>query len=405
MVSVTTFVAGTLVPLAQLFDLPFVFDDKRDAHAILDGPLGRFVLDSFGSFGLAGMAFFENGMRHFTNNLRPIERPGDIKRMRVRIQDSVVYLAFMHALGATPKVIPFPSLRKALADGDVDAQENPLPNIRGAKLPEVQRYLTLSAHAYNTQIVLANVDRIRALSFEDRTILDTAFAEATEVHRRIASEEELHAIAELRRRLLVHELAPAEREEFVNASRFVWERMEPLFPADLYRLLTARNLGAWRPRAPIAGATPESSFTLDDIVESIDSSVKAVRDTGEGIASQSRLQISSLQQLAGQSTKLSQSNGSLAGDFVQLRERFDYVQPQVETMRETVAELIATIETLSSMALQSRSALDQFAGSMKQIVEIISLVRSVSDKTNLLALNAAIEARARLRKGLQRRRR
>ena len=393
MVSVTTFVAGTLVPLAQLFDLPFVFDDKRDAHAILDGPLGRFVLDSFGSFGLAGMAYFENGMRHFTNNLRPIERPGDIKRMRVRIQDSVVYLALMHAFGATPKVIPFPSLRKALADGDVDAQENPLPNIVGAKIHEVQKFLTLSAHAYNTQIVLANVDRLRALGTEDRRILDTAFAEATEVHRRIASEEELVAIPELRRRLQIHELTPAEREEFLNASRFVWERMEPLFPADIYRLLTQRNLGAWRPKFAVPGTQAEqSTFTLDDIVQSIDSSVRAVRDTGENIGSQSRMQISNLQSLAGQSTKLSTSNGSLAGDFVMLRERFDYVQPQVETMRETVAELIATIETLSSMALQSRSALGSFAGSMKQIVEIISLVRSVSDKTNLLALNAAIEA-------------
>jgi tripartite ATP-independent transporter DctP family solute receptor len=392
MVSVTTFVAGTLVPLAQLFDLPFVFDDLRDAHAILDGPLGRYVLDSFGSFGLEGMAYFENGMRHFTNNLRPIERPGDIKRMRVRIQDSIVYLAFMHALGATPKVIPFPSLRKALADGDVDAQENPLPNILGAKIHEVQRYLTLTGHAYNTQIVLANVDRMRALSNEDRAILDTAFTEATEVHRRIAAEEELHAMAELRRRLQIHELAGSEREEFVNASRFVWERMEPLFPADVYRLLTQRNLGAWRPKAALPGSAHLSTFTLDDIVTSIDGSVRAVRDTGEGITSQSRVQISSLQALANQSTKLSSSNGHLAGEFVMLRERFDSVQPQVEAMRETVAELIATIQTLSSMALQSRSALDQFAASMKQIVEIIALVRSVSDKTNLLALNAAIEA-------------
>jgi tripartite ATP-independent transporter DctP family solute receptor len=392
MVSVTTFVAGTLLPLAQLFDLPFVFDDIRDAHAVLDGPLGRHVLDSFGSFGLSGMAYFENGMRHFTNNLRPIERPTDIKRMRVRIQDSVVYLALMHAFGATPKVIPFAQLRKALADGDVDAQENPLPNILGAKIHEVQKFLTLSAHAYNTQIVLANTERMRSLSYEDRGILTTAFTEATEAHRRIAAEETLHAISELRRRLLVHELAPAEREEFVNASRFVWERMEPFFPTDIYRLLSARNLGAWRPRSLVPVAATQSTFTLDDIVTSIDASVRAVRDTGEGIGSQARVQISSLQSLAGNSTKLSNSNGALAGDFVMLRERFDSVQPQVETMRETVAELIATIETLSSMALQSRSALGSFAGSMKQIVEIISLVRSVSDKTNLLALNAAIEA-------------
>jgi tripartite ATP-independent transporter DctP family solute receptor len=391
MVSVTTFVAGALLPLAQLFDLPFAFSDLREAHAILDGPLGKHVLASFGSFGLTGMAYFENGMRHFTNSLRPIARPQDVKRMRVRIQDSVVYLALMHALGATPKVIPFGQLRDALANKEVDAQENPLPNILGARLHEVQQHLSLTAHAYNTQIVLANVERMRSLSDDDRHVLHTAFAEATEVHRRIAAEEELHAISELRKRLFIHELSPSEREEFVAASRFVWERMEPLFPVDVYRLLVSRNLTSWQPRGAAAGRT-HGGFTIDDIVTSIDESVLAVRQTGEGIASQGRTQIAGLQNLGQSAMRLSTSNGMLAREFAQLRDRFDAVTPQVETMRGTVDQLNATIATLSSMALQSRNALDQFAGSMKQIVEIISLVRAVSDKTNLLALNAAIEA-------------
>ncbi|MBV8155810.1 MAG: DctP family TRAP transporter solute-binding subunit [Candidatus Eremiobacteraeota bacterium] len=391
MVSVTTFVAGALLPLAQLFDLPFVFSDLREAHAVLDGPLGKHVLASFGSFGVTGMAYFENGMRHFTNSLRPIARPHDMKRMRVRIQDSVVYLALMHALGASPKVIPFPQLRRALADHEVDAQENPLPNILGARLHEVQSYLTLTAHAYNTQVVLANVERMHALTDDDRDVLHVAFSEATDVHRRLAAEEELHAIAELRKRLQIHELEPTEREAFVSAARFVWERMEPLFPTDVYRLLVARNLGAWHPKTAIADRGHQS-FTLDDIVTSIDDSVRSVRSTGDGISVLARSQIAGLEALAQHAARLSASNRTLAGEFSQLRDRFAAVAPQVETMRGTVDHLISTIETLSSMALQSRKALDQFANSMKQIVEIIALVRSVSDKTNLLALNAAIEA-------------
>jgi archaellum component FlaC len=331
-------------------------------------------------------------MRHFTNSLRPIERPQDIRRMRVRIQDSVVYLALMHALGASPKVIPFPQLRAALAAHEVDAQENPLPNILGAGLHEVQKYLSLTAHAYNTQIVLANVGRMRSMSDDDRQILAIAMAEATELHRRIAAEEELHAMTELRKRLAIHELTPAAREEFVNAARFVWERMEPLFPADVYRQLVNRDLSSWQPKTAMLSDRGHQSFTLNDIVTSIDASVQAVRDTGAGIANQARTQIASLQALGKQALQLSTSNADLANEFDSLRARFDSVQPQVETMRETVEQLIATIETLSSMALQSRNALDQFAKSMKQIVEIIVLVRSVSDRTNLLALNAAIEA-------------
>jgi tripartite ATP-independent transporter DctP family solute receptor len=391
MVSVTTFVAGALLPLAQLFDLPFVFSSLRDAHAVLDGPLGNYVLDSFASFGVTGMAYFENGLRHFTNSLRPIERPHDVKRMKVRIQDSVVYLALMHALGATPKVIPFEQVRQALATHEVDAQENPLPNILGARIHEVQKYLSLTAHAYNTQIVLANADMLHRLTSDEREILDTAFAEATQVHRRIAAEEELDAIAELRKHLQVHELTPAAREEFIQASRFVWDRMEPLFPIDVFRLLVARNLEAWQRKGTHADPA-KRRFTIDDIVDSIDASVRAVRETGDGIAAQARTQIAGLQQLSQRALALSASNSRLAAEFAALRERLRNVQPQVETMRDTVAQLISTIQALSSMAVQSRKALDQFALSMKQIVEIISLVRSVSDKTNLLALNAAIEA-------------
>ncbi|HEY1978121.1 MAG TPA: DctP family TRAP transporter solute-binding subunit [Candidatus Baltobacteraceae bacterium] len=391
MISVTTFVAGALLPLAQLFDMPFAFDNLREAHAILDGPLGKHVLQSFGSFGLTGMAYFENGMRHFTNSLRTIARPHDVKRMRVRIQDSVVYLALMHALGASPKVIPFTQLRAALANHEVDAQENPLPNILGARLHEVQSHLSLTAHAYNTQIVLANVERIHALSSEDREILEAAFAEATAVHRRIAAEDELHAIAELRKYLQIHDLAPEEHDEFVHAARFVWERMEPLFGADVFRLLVSRNLSAWHPKTAMTSHSHQS-FTIDDIVTSIDESVRAVRSTGENISAQARTQIAGLRGLAQHALRLSDSNRTLSSEFSTLSGRFTAVAPQVETMRGTVDQLISTIETLSSMAVQSRKALDQFAGSMKQIVEIIALVRTVSDKTNLLALNAAIEA-------------
>jgi len=391
MVSVTTYVAGALVPLAQLLDLPFVFPDRAAAHKLLDGPLGKHILESFESFGLHGLAFFENGMRHFTNSLHPIRRPSDMRKMRVRIQDSVVYLALMHALGASPKVIAFGDVYRSLQNHEVDAQENPLPNTLGARLYEVQRYLSLTSHTYNTQVVLGNIERWRGLAAADREILEQAFREATEYHRRVSGEEDADALLELRKHLEVHELQADEREDFVKTSRFIWERMEPLFPTDVFRLLLNRNLDAWHPRINLT-TSPSQGFTLNDIVESIDRSINSVRATGDTIGTQSRSQISSLNQLSQQSMGLSTSNEQLAKDFQLLGERFEQVAPQVRIMRDTVSELIETIGVLSSMAVQSRNALDQFANSMHQIFNIINLVRSVSDKTNLLALNAAIEA-------------
>jgi tripartite ATP-independent transporter DctP family solute receptor len=393
MVSVTTYVAGALLPLSQLLDLPFVFKDRETAHKLIDGPLGEHILESFESFGLRGLAFFENGMRHFTNSLHPIRRPADMRKMRIRIQDSVVYLALMHALGASPKVIPFTEVYRALQQHEVDAQENPLANILGSRIYEVQRYLSLTSHTYNTQIVLANTERWRSLPEEDRAILEWAFVQTREHHRALAADDDMRAIAELRKTLEVHDLLPDEREDFVRNARFVWERMEPLFPTDVFRLLINRSLEQWRPRVNLS-AVPAAAqgFSLSDIVEAMDRSVSSVRSTGETIATQSRSQVASLNQLAQRANDLSESNNVLASDFDALSARFEQVAPQVRNMRNTVQKLIETINILSSMAIQSRNALDQFGKSMHQIFEIINLVRSVSDKTNLLALNAAIEA-------------
>jgi tripartite ATP-independent transporter DctP family solute receptor len=392
MVSVTTYVAGALLPLAQLLDLPFVFPDTKSAHRLIDGPLGQHILASFESFGLLGLAFFENGMRHFTNSLHPIRRPADMRKMRVRIQDSVVYLALMQALGASPKVIPFNELYRALQQHEVDAQENPLANILGTRMYEVQRYLTLTSHTYNTQIVLANAERLRSLPAEDREVLEHCFVEAREYHRSIAADDDMRSIQELRKSLEIHDLAPEEREDFVKSARFVWERMEPLFPSDVYRLLINRNLEQWRPRVNLGSSAPTQNFSLNDIVDAMDRSVSSVRSTGDTIGTQARSQIGSLNQLAQRALELSQSNEKLAGEFDVLGERFAQVSPQVRIMRDTVQQLIETINILSSMAVQSRNALGQFSKSMHQIFDIINLVRSVSDKTNLLALNAAIEA-------------
>ncbi len=388
--SLTTYVASSLLPLAQIFDLPFLFAKATDAHAVLDGGLGKLVLSSFEPFGLTGVAYFENGIRHFTNNARPIAHPDDMRGLRMRIQDSVVYLALMHALTANPKVVPFHLVVDALRRGDLDGQENPLPNIVGAKIDTVQKYLTLTAHAYNTQIVLANGARLRALSEEDRAIVDAAFAEVTPYHRERAAAEDAAALATLRTTMEVRELTEDERGAFVHAAYFVWERMQPIFPDEIYDLLLGGDLVA-TPHA-LEPTKDERRFDLDAVVHAIDGAVKAVRATAARASDDARAQVPSLKGLARRSESMSDQSNALASRFDAFGKRFDGTQNTIATTREAVRELADAVQALAAMSIESRVALDEFAKLMKRIVEIIGLVRGVSDRTNLLALNAAIEA-------------
>ncbi len=392
-VSVTANVASSLLPLAQIFDLPFLFATATDAHAVVDGGLGKRVLAGFTSFGLTGIGYFENGIRHFTNNLRPVQRPADIKGMRVRIQDSVVYLALMHALAAAPKRLPFTDVHDALVKGEVDAQENPLANIVGAKLYDAQKYLTLTAHAYNTQIVLANTESLERMSDDDRDIITRAFADAIPYHRDVSATEERDALIELRRRMEVIELSQEARNEFVRSAQFVWERMAPIFPDEVYDLLLGGDLSAYPAVTGDADVKDaHRRFQLADIVDAIDSAVAAVRSSASQAGASSRMQSPKLRELGGTAGGMSVLNENLAIAFTDLLQRFAIAQDDVNQTRETVRALAHDVQELAEMALESRKALEQFGLLMQQISDIITLVRSVSDRTNLLALNAAIEA-------------
>jgi len=392
-VSVTCYVASSLLPLAQVFDLPFLFADAPSAHRVLDGNLGRYVLQAFEPFGLRGMGYFENGIRHFTNNLRPVSKPEDVRGMRVRIQDSVVYLALMHVLHASPKVIPFDQLRAALERGDVDAQENPLPNILGTKIYEVQRYLTLTAHTYNTQIVLGNCGTLERLAPDERELVESALREVIPWHRTVSAEDDQRALAELRGLMEVRELDHQERAAFVGSATFVWERIGRLFPDAVTDLLLGGALSDFAPPASGKGAQHEHHlFQMQDIVDAIDDAVGALRSSASEGAGQAREQAPTLRHLAETARTMSEESGALAERFTGLLTRFATAQDDVERTRETVRELATAVRELADTAQESRAALERFAGLMERIGEIVALVRQVSDRTNLLALNAAIEA-------------
>jgi TRAP-type transport system periplasmic protein len=391
--SVTCYVASSLLPLAQIFDLPFLFADAHSAHAVLDGGLGTYVLRAFAPFGLRGMGYFENGIRHLTNNLRPVAQPEDVRGMRVRIQDSVVYLALMHALHASPKAIPFDQVHEALARGDVDAQENPLPNILGAKMHEVQRHLTLSAHAYNTQIVLAHAASLERLAEADRAIVEQALRETIPWHRQVAAEEDRRALERLRTLMEVRELSIEERSAFVQSAYFVWERIGRIFPDAIYDLLLGGDLIGYAPE-PTAEERRNAAhrFAMADIVDAIDDAVTTVRSSATEAAGAAHHVAPALRALAETAATMSEESGALGERFRDLHARFGGARDDVGATRETVRDLAVSVRDLAGSAQESRGALERFAALMQRIGEIVVVVRQVSDRTNLLALNAAIEA-------------
>jgi TRAP-type transport system periplasmic protein len=179
------------VPELAIFDLPFTITNREDIYARLDGALGRRIGDAVArNTGFVVLGFWDNGFRHFTNRLRPIERPEDCEGMSIRTMNSAVHQATFRALGFDPRFIDVKDFPAAVRTGAVDAQENPLTNTVNFKVHETHRYVTMTGHFFGVTLVLGNRARIERWPQQARSALHDAVAVATQAQRAFAAAED-----------------------------------------------------------------------------------------------------------------------------------------------------------------------------------------------------------------------
>src|SRR5207253_1025780 len=105
---------------------------------------------------LVVLAYWENGFRHFTNNVRPIRVPGDLSGLRVRTPPDPDRIELFHLWGAKPSPLDLNQLFDAFRAGVFDGQENPVANIISQRLYEVQHYASMTGHIYSPSYVIAS---------------------------------------------------------------------------------------------------------------------------------------------------------------------------------------------------------------------------------------------------------
>src|SRR3546814_20796228 len=120
---------------------------------------------------MTGLAFWEIGFRSLTNNQRPINNAEDIKGLKIRTTPNPSHLYAFELLGANPQPMPFGEVFNALESGAVDGQENPPNLLYSSKMYEVQKYLSLTHHAYTALPVFINKRRFERLSAEQHAVL------------------------------------------------------------------------------------------------------------------------------------------------------------------------------------------------------------------------------------------
>jgi tripartite ATP-independent transporter DctP family solute receptor len=218
---------GGFVPKMFVVDLPFLFRDREHAYKVLDGPNGRDLLDAFSAKEIKGLAFWENGFRQITNNVRPIEKPEDLKGIKIRTMENKVHLASFKAFGASPTPMAWSEVYTALQQKTIDAQENPIAIIYHQKIFEVQKYLTLTGHFYSPTPLLMSLKAFDSLPRDiQKIMLDTAIECAT-YERNLLRDSEAKQIAEIKAKGM--QVTTPNKKPFQDAAAPVYKEFEAQF--------------------------------------------------------------------------------------------------------------------------------------------------------------------------------
>jgi tripartite ATP-independent transporter DctP family solute receptor len=208
-----------------VFDTPFLFDDFKEVDTVLDGPLGKKLLDKLPAKGLIGLSYWDHGFRILTNSRRPVAKIEDIQGLKIRVQQIPVFIEMFNALGANAVPMPFTELYTALETGTVDGQENPFISVEASSFYEVQAYASNTRHAYSPLLVLAGKKFWDQLSEDERGILLDAANETKPYERETSRAMDAKAVETLKSHgMTITDVAPEERARMRDQLKPVIEK-------------------------------------------------------------------------------------------------------------------------------------------------------------------------------------
>ena len=177
------------VPKMKIFGIPYLFRDSDHFWKVMKSPIGKELLLAGQSKGLRGLCYYDAGARSFYSK-KEIHSPADLKGLKIRVQNSIMSIKMVEAMGGSPTPIPFGELYTSLDQGVVDAAENNPPSFYTSRHYEVCKYYTLDEHTMLPDILAISTKVWNGLSPEFQQVLQEAVDESVEYQRKIWTEAE-----------------------------------------------------------------------------------------------------------------------------------------------------------------------------------------------------------------------
>ncbi len=225
MVRVNTAAFHSIIPETMVLSFPFIFRDIEHHRKVLAGPAGAKVLAAFDKAGFIGLALWESGARSIYAK-KPVRTLADVKGMKIRVQQSDLWVALVQAMGANPTPIPMADVYTALKTGLVDAAENNWPSYETAKHYEAAPVYSETQHVMAPEVLVFSKKVWDTLTAEEQKIIRDAAKETVPYYIDLWTKKEKIS-RDIVMKAGVQDITDVNKAEFVAVMKPVWDRFSP----------------------------------------------------------------------------------------------------------------------------------------------------------------------------------
>ncbi len=204
-----------------VFEMPYIIKDRDHMRRVQAAMMDKVFQPAVQAKGYEIIGLMENGFRHITNNVRPINKPEDLAGIKLRTPKGAWRVKMFKLYGANPTPMAFSEVFTALKTGVIDGQENPYAQIWSAKFQEVQKYLSITGHVYTPGYVLASKEHFAKLPDDVQAALRQCGKESQDFVYKEAARLETELLENLKKGGI--EVIEADKDAFIAASKPIYE--------------------------------------------------------------------------------------------------------------------------------------------------------------------------------------
>ena len=213
---------NNLIPATNVPSLPFIFRSVDHMRKVMDGPIGDNLLKDFEKHDLIGLAFYDSGSRSFYNSKKAINTPADMKGMKIRVQQSDMFVALVSALGANATPMPFGEVYSALQTGVIDGAENNWPSYESTRHFEVSKFYSQTEHSLSPEVLVMSKRSFDKFNAADQALIKTAAKESVAKMRELWDAREKASEAKVKAGGA--QVNSVEKQPFIDAMKPVYDR-------------------------------------------------------------------------------------------------------------------------------------------------------------------------------------